>query len=63
MSGSPRSGFTWKAVADVLRVSQISDEIKRQRKEGMGAKRTSVDTNDAQSTSNQAQFRRPGASR
>jgi hypothetical protein len=25
MSGSSRSGFTWKEVADVLRVSQISD--------------------------------------
>jgi hypothetical protein len=69
MSGSSRSGFTWKEVADVLRVSQISDsaslrrEIKSQRKEMIGAKRTRVDTNDGQRTSEQAQLRRPVASR
>ena len=66
MSGSSRSGFTWKEVADVLRASQISDSaisrraIKRHRKGRIGAKRTPVDTNDAQPTSDQAQLRRPG---
>ena len=69
MSGSSRSGFTWKEVADILRVSQDSNaaiflrEIKPQRKARIRAKRAPVGTNDAQRTSNQAQFRRPGASR
>jgi hypothetical protein len=46
MSGSSRSRFTWKEVADVLRVPQIPDsailrrEIKRQKKGRVGAKRT-----------------------
>ncbi len=69
MSGSSRSGFTWKEVADVLRVSQISDsaslrrEIKSQKKRRIEAKRTAINTNDAQRTSDQVQLRRPGASR
>jgi len=66
MSGGSRSGFTWKEVADVLRVSQISDsaisrrEIKHLRKGRIGAKRTPA---NAQRTSDQVQLRRPGASR
>ena len=65
MSGSPRSGLTWKEVADALRVSEISGsailwrEFKRQRKGRIGAKRTPLDTkatNDAQLTSDQAQL-------
>jgi len=72
MSGSSRSGFTWKEVADVLRVDQISDsailwrEFKRRRKGRIGAKRTPLDTkatNDALPTADQAKLRRPGASR
>jgi hypothetical protein len=69
MSGSSRSGFTWKEVADILRICQVANaaifqrEIKPPRKGGIGAKRAPVGTNDAQRTSNQAQFRRPGASR
>ena len=72
MSGSSRSGFTWKEVADVLRVSEISDsailwrEFKRPRNGRIGAKRTPLDTkatNDAQLTPNHAQLRRRGASR
>lgn len=69
MSGSSRSGFTWKEVADVLRVSQISNsatlrrEIKRQKKSRIAAKHIAVATNDARRTSDQAQLRRPGASR
>ena len=72
MSGSSRSGFTWKEVADVLRVSEISDsailwrEFKRPRNGRIGAKRTPLGTkatNDAEPTTDQAQLRRPGASR
>jgi hypothetical protein len=69
MSGSPRSGFTWKEVADILCVSQDSNaaifrhEIKPQRKARIGAKRAPAGTNDAQRPSNQAQLRRPGAFR
>jgi hypothetical protein len=68
MFRSFRSGFTWKEVADVLRVSQISHsailrrEFKRQKKGSKGAKRP-VDTNDTQRISDQARLRRPGASR
>ena len=69
MSGSSRSGFTWKEVADILRIGQVSNaaiflrEIKSQRKGSIRTKRAPVRTNDAQRTSNQPQFRRPGASR
>jgi hypothetical protein len=69
MSGSSRNGFTWKEVADVLRVSRISDsaslrrEIKAQKKRRIAAKRTPVATNGTQHTSEQAQLRGPGASR
>jgi hypothetical protein len=69
MSGSSRNGFTWKEVADVLRVSQVSDsaslrrEIKGRKKRRIAAKRTPVATNGAQRTSEQVQLRRPGASR
>jgi hypothetical protein len=69
MSGSSRSGFTWKEVADILRICQVSNatifqrEIKPPRKGRINAKRAPVGTNDAQRTSNQAQLRRPGASR
>jgi len=69
MSGSSHSGFTWNEVAEVLRVSQESNvaiflrEIKSQRKGSIRTKRAPVGTNDAQRTSNQPQFRRPGASR
>lgn len=69
MSGSSRSGFTWKEVADILRICQVSNaaifqrEIKPPRKGRIRAKRAPDDTNDAQRTSNQAQLRRPGASR
>jgi hypothetical protein len=69
MSGSSRNGFTWKEVADVLRVSQVSDsaslrrEIKGRKKRRIAAKRTPVATNGAQRTSEQVQLRRPGGSR
>jgi hypothetical protein len=69
MSRSSRSGFTWKEVADVLRVSQVSDstilrrEIKQRRKGRIGAKRGPIDNSDVQRTSDQAPLRRPGASR
>ncbi len=68
MSSSSRNGFTWKEVADVLRVSPVSNraisqrEIERQKRGSIEAKRASVDTKGARSTSNQAQSRRPGAS-
>jgi len=69
MSGSSRNGFTWKEVADVLRVSRISDsaslrrEIKGQKKRRIAAKRIPVATNGTQRTSEQVQLRGPGASR
>jgi hypothetical protein len=69
MSGSSRSGFTWKEVADILRICQFSNaaifqrEIKPPRKERIRAKRAPDGTNDAPRTSNQTQLRRPGASR
>jgi len=69
MFGSSRSGFTWKEVADILHVSLVSNtaifgrETRCQKKRTIRAKRASVGTKDAQSTSNQPQFRRPGASR
>jgi hypothetical protein len=69
MSGSSRGGFTWTEVAEILRVSQISDtaifrrEIKRQKKGRIGARRAPVGTKDARRTSDHPQFRRPGASR
>lgn len=67
MSGRSRNGFTWKEVADVLRVAQISDsaivqrEFKRPKKQSVGAKGP-VKTNDVQRTSDRAQLRRRGAS-
>lgn len=69
MPGSSRSGFTWNEIAEILRVSQEPNaaiflrEIKSQRKGSLTTKRAPVGTNHAQRTSNQPQFRRPGASR
>jgi hypothetical protein len=69
MSGSSRGGFTWKEVADILRICEVSNaaifqrEIKPPRKGRIRAGRASDGTNDAQRTSNQAPLRRPGASR
>lgn len=64
MSGSSRSGFTWKEVANILCVSQDSNlaiflrEIKPQKKVRIRTKRAPVGINDAQRTSNQARLRR-----
>jgi hypothetical protein len=69
MSGSSRSGFTWKEVAEVLRVSPVTNAAifetgnKRHRKERIVAKRGPGGIKDARRTSDQAGFRRPGASR
>jgi len=69
MSGSSRSGFTWKEVADILRVCQISNaamfrhEIKRPKKRQVGAKRAPIGTKDEQRSSDQSQLRQPSASR
>jgi hypothetical protein len=69
MSGGSRSRFTWKEVADILCVPQDSNvaiflrEINPQKKVRIRTKRAPVGTNDTQHTSNQAQLRRPGASR
>ena len=69
MSGSSRSGFTWKEVADILRICQVSNAaifqraIKPPRKGRIEAKGTAINTNDTQHTSNQVQLRSRGASR
>jgi hypothetical protein len=69
MSGSSCSEFTWKDVANVLRVSLVSNavsfqrEIKRQKKGKIGVKGASVGAKAAPHTSNQTQFHRPGTSR
>ena len=69
MAGGSRNGFTWKEVADILRVCQISNaamfrrEIKRPKKRQVGAKRAPTGTKDEQRSSDQSQPRQPGASR
>jgi hypothetical protein len=69
MSGSSRSGFTWKEVADILRVSENSNaaifrrEIKHQKKGRLRAQRAPAGAKDQQRSSNQARLRQPGASR
>jgi len=58
MSGSSRSGFTWKEVADILRVPESPNtaifprEIKRHKRGRVRAKRAAVRTKDEQLSSN-----------
>jgi hypothetical protein len=69
MSGSSHSGFTWKEVAEILRVCEISNtamfrrEIKRPKKRQVGAKRAPIGTKGEQRSSDRPQLRQPGASR
>lgn len=69
MSGNFRSGFTWKEVADILHVSQISNAaifqrgIKGQKKGRIRIKRAPIGAKEAQRAYDQPQLRRPGAAR
>ena len=69
MAGGSRNGFTWKEVADILRVCQISNAamfrrgIKRPQERQVGAKRATIGTKGEQRSSDQSQLRQPGPSR
>ena len=68
MFGTSRKGFTWKEVADVLRVpessiaSMFGREIRRQKNGEVKAKRALVGARDQRRSSNPAHLRQPAAS-